>query len=103
MRNPLWAKYNTTTPEVPANEYAELQINEHGDLISARPQVTWRWDEVSADLTYIGIAVAGASESAPVWKIKRMVLSGTVTTLDFADANSNFDNVWADRASLTYG
>jgi hypothetical protein len=58
-------------------------------------------DEVSADLTYVGVARIGASDIAPVWKVKRISKSGTVTTIEWAN-RGEYTSVWADRATLTY-
>lgn len=62
-----------------------------------------RIDEVSAALSYIGYALPGSDNADPVWKIAKISVSGTVTTIQYADSNKEFDNVWDDRASLTYG
>jgi YD repeat-containing protein len=53
---------------------------------------------------YIGFAVPGASESDAVWQIFKMTYDGSdrLISIKFADGNSNFDNVWSNRASLTY-
>ena len=59
-------------------------------------------DEASATVTYIGFAIPGSIESDPVWLIKKLVESGTVTKTYLADGNQNFDNVWSNRASLNY-
>ena len=61
-----------------------------------------RIDEVSANVIYIGEATSSADESLPIWRIKRLQLTGTVTAIQYADGNTNFDNVWTNRASLTY-
>lgn len=62
-------------------------------------ELTTRVDEVTT-YTYIGYSNPGASEASAVWRIKRMTnATGSVV---FADGNTRFDNVWADRASLTY-
>ena len=65
-------------------------------------QYTTRYEEVSSTLTYFGEAAPGAAESDPVWRMKRMTTTGGLTKVEFADGNVNFDNVWDDRASLTY-
>lgn len=61
-----------------------------------------RIDEVDAVDTYIGKADPGSVESAAVWQIQRLTVSGTVTSIEWADGNDEFNNVWDDRASLTY-
>lgn len=59
-------------------------------------------DEPSSTVTYVGNAETGSSESDLVWQIKKITVTGTVTKIEWADGNSNFDNSWTNRASLTY-
>jgi len=59
-------------------------------------------DEVDANTTYIGFAPFGTATSAASWQIFKISVSGTVTTTTYADGNDNFDNIWDNRASLTY-
>lgn len=58
-------------------------------------------DTTTANVTYVGYAAPGAATSAASWKIKKLdATSGLVVR--FADGNANFDNVWDNRASLSY-
>lgn len=59
-------------------------------------------DESTAGTTYIGLAAPGASQASAVWRIRKLVESSGVMTATDADGDSNFDNVWNDRASLSY-
>ena len=59
-------------------------------------------DAVDSTQTYIGKSGHGLSTSSAVWQIKKILTSGTVTTISYADGNDNYDNVWDDRSSLTY-
>lgn len=59
-------------------------------------------DKVDSSTTYVGSAKLGASTSAGVWQIIKIVLSGTTTTITHADGDAKYDNVWDDRASLSY-
>lgn len=54
--------------------------------------------------TYRGWASPGTATSAASWRITRIVSSGTPAdySITFADGNRNFDNVWDNRASLSY-
>jgi hypothetical protein len=62
-----------------------------------------RFDGESSTYNYVGDAPEGSSESAAVWRIYRITNSGTASLAkEWADGNSNFDNVWANRASLSY-
>lgn len=58
---------------------------------------------VAGTEAYVGAALPGTLTSAASWRIKKLVFGsdGDVTTT-FADGNSSFDNVWNNRASLTY-
>jgi len=51
---------------------------------------------------YIGTALMGTVDSAPAWSIKRLVFSGTEVITTWADGNALPDNIWANRASLSY-
>jgi hypothetical protein len=61
-----------------------------------------RVDEPSSATTYVGQAAIGSVVGDSVWRIKRILISGTETIIEWADGDSNFDNVWDDRASLSY-
>jgi hypothetical protein len=61
-----------------------------------------RIDDVSSSVTYIGEASFGSSEASAVWRIFKLSLSGTVTSITWADGNDEFDNVWDDRLTLSY-
>lgn len=62
-------------------------------------------DDVSTPgVTYIGKAGIGSSASSAVWQIQKIDESGSPITavITWANGNSSFTNVWADRTSLTY-
>ena len=74
-------------------------------------QSGWHRTEITTTDTvqtiYQGKCSNGSGDgSAPIWCIKKV----TITTVEnvqtiveqFADGDLRFDNVWADRASLTY-
>lgn len=60
-----------------------------------------RVDFVGEDIIYKGQAAVGSSESAAVWRIHKMIL-GTDGDVSKQWASSAFDQVWANRASLSY-
>ena len=61
---------------------------------------TTRLDE-GATYTYVGKAVAGTDDADPLWQITRYP-SADFSVGIFADGDSNFNNVWDDRESLSY-
>lgn len=64
-----------------------------------------RYDQDSSTPTfaYLGKASAGSATSAAVWQIQKLDfgVDGDVT-VTWADGNARFDNVWDNRASLSY-
>lgn len=59
-------------------------------------------DETDCNNSYIGIAKVGSEENNSVWRIKKVVISGNVSKVLFADGDDLFNNVWTDRASYLY-
>ena len=54
---------------------------------------------------YIGRAEPGALLSAAVWSISRSIIASGLdndTSQRWADGDSNFDNIWDDRLTLSY-
>jgi len=72
---------------------------------SAEEQMVYakRVDFLSETLLYKGEAETGASESSPLWRVRKIVIGpdGDVTQT-WANGNSNFTNRWTDRLTLTY-
>ena len=62
-------------------------------------QYSLRMDE-GATYTYIGEAAPGSLTSGSVWRVKR--LTNADTTIKWANGAAEFDQVWDDRAILTY-
>ena len=72
-------------------------INYTGSLWALNVQV----DSGDANVTYVGIAVPSTAAGAALWQIKKIdETTGTVIT--WADGNTNFDNVFTNRESLSY-
>lgn len=58
-----------------------------------------RVDQVSPTLLYIGQAYFGALDNEPKWQIKKIDLT---TGVSIKNASDSFNNVWNNRAALTY-
>jgi len=50
--------------------------------------------------TYLGFAVPGTATSGALWKVMR--ITDADDTILFADGNGEYDNVYDNRASLSY-
>lgn len=55
----------------------------------------------TANAIYIGKAVVGSDEGANIWQIKKIDTSSNTSIL-WAGGNAKYDNVWTNRASLSY-
>lgn len=72
-----------------------------GEVHREAPSMATKVDTISPDYVYVGKARIGAAATQPLWQIKKVLL-GTEISVLYADGNNNFDNIWDDRASLTY-
>lgn len=59
-------------------------------------------EDAGGGITYVGTAPPGSSENSPVWRIKQVLTTGADLRILWADGDSEFNNVWADRVSLSY-
>lgn len=59
------------------------------------------WDDTTtADVVYVGYADIGSATSAASWRI--MKVDKTSKQVTYADGDSLADNIWDNRASLSY-
>lgn len=105
---PLKTTGLTNDPNDPTNTYGDITGTDSGtkralDVVTESRALDFAVDDASATVTYIGFAPMGTATSAAGWQIKKLLVSGTVTIGRYCDSDANFDNVWDDRASLTYG
>lgn len=84
------------------NGFAGTEVEWLASLGSAQVELAQIVDEASSTVTYIGKAQPGSLENAAVWQIKKITISGTETITTYADGDADFNNVWDDRASLSY-
>ena len=100
-----WQKVGLTHPTGP-----EWDEHSHsGDVSSGRPlkytqdvptQVLV--DTTTAGTTYIGESAPNTASSSALWRVYKVVVTASAVTVKFADGNDAFDNIYDDRASLTY-
>lgn len=72
------------------------------DVDVATTQYALQLDDAGSGVTYIGDAVPGTATSAATWRVKRMTETGADIAIDWADGDADFDNIWDNRASLSY-
>jgi hypothetical protein len=74
------------------------------DLLHAEEltKFTVKIDEPDSDTAYYGFAEPGTLTSDDKWRILKKTVSGNVTSYLWCDSDLKFDNIWDNRASLTY-
>lgn len=82
-----------------------LKINSDGSINASTSAGTTNYTKIfdsdtTPGFTYIGSVAMGSvgSTGSAIWQIKKVGSTGKT----WADGNDSFDNVWDDRASLTY-
>ena len=77
-------------------------LNENEGYVNAQsPNYAVEIDTTSDPIIYVGKASTGAATSAAVWQIAKLdVTSGLAKT--WAEGDASFNQVWDDRASITY-
>ena len=59
--------------------------------------------DIDNNLIYQGRAVPGSSKAAAVWQIRKFTYVGTnLVDIQWADGDTNFDNIWNNRAIINY-
>lgn len=85
-----------------SGEAISVVVGSDGKLpVSSSASATTKITESGAD-TYIGKAAVGASQASAVWQAQKIAVSGSNTTILWADGNDNYDNVATDLTALSY-
>lgn len=65
-------------------------------------RLTVRLDQVSDTLFYVGKALIGKVDSDANWLIVRYTQTGAILKSEYANGVETFNQVWNNRATLTY-
>lgn len=79
-----------------------VRVSATSPLPSGSPALALRLDDTTTtNVTYVGKAAIASATSAAVWQIQKIdETTGMIIT--WADGDSSFNNIWDNRASLTY-
>lgn len=75
------------------------QIIEEGLIKKALTELI---DVASGTVTYIGQAEPGTLPGAATWRIKRITVAGSLTSIEWAEGVGDFDKEWDERATYNY-
>jgi hypothetical protein len=90
------------TPYEDENAVPAFPTLEQGGIPTTGTTLAVRIDDTTtADTTYIGKAPIGTATSSATWQVAKLATSsGLIKT--WADGNASYDNIWDNRASLSY-
>ena len=78
-------------------------VNADGSSVGSPPLATRLDSATTTNVTYVGKATIATATSAASWQIFKMdETTANTLIITWADGNSNYDNVWNNRASLSY-
>jgi len=77
-------------------------LKKNTDLVVVNKNFAVRLDKVSGTVSYVGQALPGSSPASAVWMIKRLTEVAGDLTIEYADGNDDYDNVWDNRLILSY-
>ncbi len=67
------------------------------------PALATEVDVASSTVTYVGKAAIGTAGAAALWQIQEITTTaGGSASIKWADGNALYDNIWDNRASLSY-
>lgn len=89
------------TNMIPAVETGLAKETTLQSLVDLLDNTALQFDSSASPILYLGVAVPGTATSASTWQITRFDVTSGVSQA-YADGDANFDNVWDDRASLSY-
>jgi len=93
---------NAGGAQIETVEFSEGGTQKHRQVIEQGEWTKRIDDTTTANMTYIGKARPGTATSVAEWQVKRIDESGANIVILFADGDEIFNNIWDDRASLSY-
>lgn len=79
--------------------YAQTQSVQ---IIKKTEKIEYDDDKTANNKEYFGWAKIGSATSAAVWKIMRITYTGNDFVIEWCDGDFLYNNVFDNRASLTY-
>tara|TARA_R110000772_G_scaffold20589_8_gene57350 strand:+ start:1003 stop:1659 length:657 start_codon:yes stop_codon:yes gene_type:complete len=93
----------TRATELTADESVELKLIPAILVVNQDALVPLRTDNPGGlTITYAGFALVGADPAEPVWKIQKITETANTSLIEYADGDENMDNIWDNRAALSY-
>lgn len=97
--NPLAVRLTNTDGDYVSSDTSDLLV----EMRIMNGAMAMQVDDTTGTI-YQGWAEPGTATSAASWRIRKIVTSGSPddTAITFADGDRSFNNIWDNRASLSY-
>lgn len=89
------------THSVDSKEHQVMIVADPAGRLLGTP-MAFRSDNAGAGVTYFGFAAPGTAEGSAGWRISKETITSGDSSIVWADGDASFDNVWTNRASLSY-
>ena len=83
-------------------DYENGKFDYAGAVKVSNPALLTKIDEPTSTSTYIGESVNGTNVASTGWRIKKILVDGTVTTISYADGVETFTKIWDSRVGYSY-
>ena len=77
-------------------------ISDSSPLPTTKVHLRKEVDTTNGAVIYTGYAPLTSATSAAVWQIKRITITGALISEEWADGDTSFNNIWTNRAALSY-
>ena len=84
--------------DMPAMDTSARAGFQHAVEMPLAARIDWATESVC----YVGWAPPGSATDAACWRVKKIELSGDDVSVTWSDGDAQYDNVWDNRASLSY-
>ncbi len=100
-------EYETAKIKMPSKNVGIVAVvgnaSSGGSSTPAEAAVLLEYDRVSSTIAYSGFALTGTDTDEALWGVRRITkLGGGLALVEFADGDRELNNIWDDRATLTY-
>jgi len=98
---------NLTVKKIIESQFSDpshVNLSFPADLLFTKKIAYVASGDGAGQIEYIGYSLPGTTESQPRWLIKKLTYDSSHRQTDeqFAGGASNFDQIWSNRASLSY-
>lgn len=90
------------TVKVVATSDGAITFNSIGTVVVQEELLEVRVDDIGGGTIFVGEAFIPGTTSSSNWRIRKIVDNSGTVDIQWADGNSNFDNVWDNIGTMIF-